>query len=56
MVIINDGKLFEENLIKSGVDKEWLMNNLAMYNVDDITNIYLATIDSFKKLYVSKKD
>jgi uncharacterized membrane protein YcaP (DUF421 family) len=56
LVIINDGKLFEENLIKCGVDKQWLMNNLAIYNVDDITNIYLATVDSFKKLYVSKKD
>lgn len=56
LVIINDGKLFEENLIKSGVDKEWLMNNLQMYNVDDIKNIYLATIDNSKKLYVSKKD
>lgn len=56
LVIINDGKLFEENLIKSGVDKEWLMNNLYMYNVDDITNIYLATIDNSKKLYVSKKE
>lgn len=56
LVIINDGKLFEENLTKSGVDKEWLMNNLAMYNVDDTKNIYLATIDSYKKLYVSKKD
>jgi uncharacterized membrane protein YcaP (DUF421 family) len=56
LIIINDGKLFEENLIKCGVDKEWLMNNLAMYNVDDVTNIYLATIDSFKKLYIAKKD
>lgn len=56
LVIINDGKLFEENLIKSGVNKEWLMNNLAMYNVNNIRNIYLATIDSSKKLYVSKKD
>jgi uncharacterized membrane protein YcaP (DUF421 family) len=56
LVIINDGKLFKENLIKSGVDKEWLMNNLAMYNVDDIANIYLATIDSFKKLYVAIKN
>ena len=56
LVIINDGKLFEENLVKSGLDKDWLMNNLAMYNVDDITNIYLATIDSSKKLYVSKKN
>lgn len=56
LVIINDGKLFEENLIKSGVDKEWLMNNLAMYNEHYIKNIYLATIDSSKKLYISKKD
>lgn len=56
LVIINDGKLFEENLIKSGVDKEWLLNHLHMYNVDDITNIYLATIDNSKKLYISKKE
>ncbi|GIM27590.1 DUF421 domain-containing protein [Clostridium polyendosporum] len=56
LVIINDGKLFEESLVKSGVDKDWLMNNLAMYNIDDIKNIYLATIDSSKKLYVAKKD
>lgn len=56
LVIINDGKLFEENLVKSGVDKDWLINNLAMYNIDDIKNIYVATIDSSKKLYVAKKD
>ncbi|CAH2212212.1 DUF421 domain-containing protein [Tepidibacter aestuarii] len=55
LVIINDGKLFEENLVKSGVDRTWLMNNLAMYNIDDIKNIYLCTIDSFKKIYVAKK-
>lgn len=55
LVIINDGKLFEENLIKSGVNKEWLMNNLAMYNVNDIMKVYLATIDSYKRLYVAKK-
>lgn len=55
VVIINDGKLFEENLIKSGVDKEWLMKNLAMNNKGDIKNIYLATLDSSKKLYIAKK-
>ncbi|WP_102400370.1 YetF domain-containing protein [Haloimpatiens massiliensis] len=56
LVIINDGKLFEENLKKLGVDKEWLMNKLSMYNVHDIRKIYLATMDKTKKLYVSKKD
>ncbi|WP_099191850.1 DUF421 domain-containing protein [Tepidibacter mesophilus] len=55
LVIINDGKLFEENLVKSGVDRTWLMNNLAMYNIDDVKNVYLCTIDSFKKIYVAKK-
>lgn len=54
LVIINDGKLFEENLIKADVDLNWLMNNLAMYNIDDFSNVYLATIDSTKKLYVSQ--
>jgi uncharacterized membrane protein YcaP (DUF421 family) len=56
LVIINDGKLFEENLKRLDVDKEWLMNNLSMYNIDDIEKVYLATIDNSKKLYVSKKD
>lgn len=56
LVIINDGNLFEENLIKSGVDNQWLMNNLSAYNVNDISNIYLATIDKSKKLYIAKKE
>lgn len=55
LVIINDGKLFEENLIKSGVDKEWLITNLIMFNINDITEVYLATIDSTKRLYVASK-
>lgn len=56
LVVINDGKLFEENLKKLEVNKEWLMNNLSMYNIDDIAKVYLATIDNSKKLYVAKKD
>jgi len=56
LVIINDGKLFEDNLAKSGVDKNWLMTNLSMYNVSGISGVYLATIDKTKRLYVSKKD
>lgn len=55
VVIINDGKLFEENLGIYDIDKEWLINNLNMYNIDDITEVYIATIDNSKKLYVAKK-
>jgi len=56
LVIINDGILFEDNLAKSGVDINWLITNLSMYNVSDISSILLATIDKSKGLYVSKKD
>ena len=55
LVIINDGKLFDENLKKLDLDKEWLMNNLSMYNINNIEKVYLATIDYSKKLYISKK-
>jgi uncharacterized membrane protein YcaP (DUF421 family) len=55
LVVIHDGRLLEENLIKAGVDKTWLMNNLAMYRIDHIDDVYLATIDISKRLYLSKK-
>lgn len=54
IVIINDGKLFEENLEKSEVNEEWLMSNLKNFNVEDISSVYIATIDSSKNLYVAK--
>ena len=53
LVIINDSKLFEENLAKSGVDKDWLMKHLSIQGINDIKDVYLATIDSSKKLYIS---
>lgn len=56
VVIINDGKLFEENLKNLKLNKEWLMNNLSMYDIDDVSKVYLATIDNCKKLYIAKKD
>lgn len=49
LVIINDGKLFEENLIKSGVDREWLVNNLSMRGIDSIEEIHNANQDLTKK-------
>lgn len=55
LVVINDGKLFEEKLNELGLNKDWLMDNLNMYDIDDITKVYLATIDRTNKLYISKK-
>lgn len=55
LVVINKGKLSEDNLNNLELNKEWLMDNLSMYNIVDITKVYLATIDDSKKLYISKK-
>ncbi|WP_353093979.1 DUF421 domain-containing protein [Tissierella praeacuta] len=55
VVVINDGKLFEDNLKNLKLNKEWLMDNLSIYNIDDISEVYLATIDNSKNLYVAKK-
>jgi uncharacterized membrane protein YcaP (DUF421 family) len=55
LVVINDGKLFEENLKKAEVDLDWLKENLKTHQVDRVESVYLATVDQHKKLYVSKK-
>ncbi|MBN3553870.1 DUF421 domain-containing protein [Fictibacillus nanhaiensis] len=55
LVVINDGKLFEENLKTANVDLIWLKENLKTHQVDCVESVYLATVDQGKKLYVSKK-
>ncbi len=55
LVVINDGKLFEENLKTANVDLTWLKENLKTHQVDCVESVYLATVNQDKKLYVSKK-
>jgi len=54
LIVINEGKIVQENLQKAGVNENWLMNNLAKQDATDIHNVFLATIDSSKKLFVLK--
>ena len=54
LIVINEGKIVQENLQKAGVNENWLMNNLAKQNATDIQNIFLSTIDSSNKLFVLK--
>lgn len=56
VVIINDGNLIKENLHAQGVDINWLFDNLAMYGISTINEVFLATLDKNKRLYVSKND
>lgn len=54
LIVINEGKIVQENLHKAGVNENWLMNNLAKQDATDIQNIFLSTIDSSYKLFVLK--
>ncbi|EKQ52830.1 MULTISPECIES: DUF421 domain-containing protein [unclassified Clostridium] len=53
--IIIDGELMEENLKTVGVDKKWIENELKKQNVQEISDVFYAGINSNKKLNVSRK-
>lgn len=52
-LLINDGKLVEENLAKLGYDKEWLKNELLKKGVSNIQDVYAAMLDHSGELYYS---
>lgn len=55
IVIIKDGKVCEENLKSTGVEMKWLERNLESNNIKMLSEVYLATINHSKKLYIAKK-
>ncbi len=52
-LLINDGKVVEENLKKLGYDEKWLKNQLLKKGITNINNVYAAMIDSSGELYYS---
>ena len=53
--IIIDGQIIEENLKASGNNKTWLDNNLKKQNATNISNIFLATCDTYNNLIIYTK-
>lgn len=52
-LLINDGNVLEENLIKLNYDRKWLENELKKNGVNDTKEVYAASIDGNGKLYYS---
>ncbi len=52
-LIIHDGILLEKNLAKCGVDRTWLDDALKQQGITSYRNVYLATLDSQKQLFIS---
>ncbi|ADL69694.1 protein of unknown function DUF421 [Thermoanaerobacterium thermosaccharolyticum DSM 571] len=54
--IIIDGKIIHKNMEMANVDMKWLNDQLKMWNVNNIENIILASLDPNNILTVYKKE
>lgn len=55
-ILINDGKIVEENLHGLGYDENWLKDQLLKKGITDIKDVYVGLIDSAGELYYSLKN
>ncbi|MFZ5944678.1 MAG: DUF421 domain-containing protein [Bacillota bacterium] len=53
--VIMDGNILDENLKNTKFTKELLIDNLKMYGVKDVSEVFYAGLDSSNRLYVSKR-
>ncbi|WP_434564581.1 DUF421 domain-containing protein [Thermoanaerobacterium thermosaccharolyticum] len=54
--IIIDGKIIHKNMEMANVDMKWLNDQLKMWNVNNIENVILASLDPNNILTVYKKE
>lgn len=50
--LIFDGVVVEPNLRQAGVSREWLMQQLQGRGIEDASDVFLATLNANKELYV----
>jgi len=55
-MLIKDGKLQMDILLKHGLSEEWLRNNLTSYNIQNYKDAYIVTINSSNELFVLKNN
>lgn len=53
--LIVDGKILKYNLKNIGKDVKWLMHQLKLHNVTNVTDVFLATCDRKSNFFVYKK-
>lgn len=54
--LISDGRLYPDDLKKANVDRNWLEKELKKANIGQIKDVFLATVDSSKNLFVQRKE
>lgn len=54
-LLIADGTVNQKSIECAGVTVEWLLEKLNEYDIHDIADVFIATVDSAGKLFVQKK-
>ena len=54
--LIYDGMLIEENLRQLNKDKAWLMNELKAHGINNISEVFLVTLNPEGSIYIDKYD
>lgn len=55
-IVISDGKILPENLRKNNLNSSWLENKLKEQGVQDVSNVFLASLATDGSLYVDLKN
>ena len=56
VVVINDGRLLEQNLRERGLDRSWLAEQLTAHRVRSVHEVYLLSIDGGGKVYFAARE
>lgn len=56
MMIINDGKLLEDNLRLCGKNEAWLNNELSSRKTKNVKDVYLMSVNEENQVYFLKKE
>lgn len=54
--LISDGTIIYKNLVELDLTEDWLMKKLKKQNVDTVSNVFFAQIQTNGSLYISLKD
>lgn len=54
-LLVTDGTVNQKSLKCAGLTVEWLLEKLNEYDIHDIADVFIATVDSAGKLFVQKK-
>lgn len=56
LIIVNDGRLLENNLKYRQLDKAWLDQQLATHHVSRVQDVFLLTVDQRGEVYFAAKE